>query len=88
MQAITLQLNRLPLQITYLDNGCIIFDRMGNFNTIIDLPGAGIQAIISNDDIAIGTNSVVTYGTVVDYKNEPEVLAWLSAQMQVMPKFK
>lgn len=88
MQATTQQLNRLPLHITYLDNGCIIFERNGNFNTLIDQPETGVCAIISNEDIAIGANTVIEYGTVVDYKNEPEVLAWLSSQRMVMPKFK
>ena len=87
MYAVSQQLGNLPIQISYLSNGYVVFDRLADFQTIVDNLGDGVQAILSNQDIAIGANTVVEYGMQQDYKNEPELLAWLVAQNLTPPRF-
>lgn len=88
MQAIQLHLGKFPIRITCYENGSVSFSRMGNLNTIIDQSETGIQTIISNEDIYIGANTVVEYGEMYDYKNEPELLAWLKSLNLEMPEFR
>ena len=91
MQSISIPLRvaglDLPIQITCYVNGYVSFERLVNFHTIVDSLGDGLQAIISNEDIAIGANTVVEYGYDYDYKRRPELLAWLKNLNMVLPKF-
>ncbi|MGZ8888083.1 MAG: hypothetical protein ACXW1D_00840 [Halobacteriota archaeon] len=80
MMALDARLANLPIQITYYGNGLIEFNRYVNFNTIVDNPCEGIQAIISNEDIYVGADTVVEYGVRYEYKEMPELLAWLKEQ--------
>lgn len=82
------QINKLPLQITFYEDGLISIERYHNFHAIVDCLGDGLQAIISNEDIFIGSACVIEYGMRYEYKQEQELLAWLTAQQMVMPKFK
>lgn len=88
MRRVPLQLGKLPIQITCWENGCVSFDRYSSFNVIIDSPEVGVQAIISNEDIVIGADTVIEYGQLYEYKEMPELLAWLQAFEITMPKFK
>lgn len=91
---ITMQLNRLPIALSFHPQGLIAFQRLtdafGNeldFRTIIDNPEVGVQAIISVDDVFIGAETVLQYGEFYEYKQMPELLAWLKAQEMIMPRF-
>jgi hypothetical protein len=59
---------------------------MANFHTIVDILGDGLQAIISNEDIAIGSDTVIEYNQLCEYREMPELLAWLQAQKMMLPK--
>lgn len=88
MWSVQLQISRLPILITCYENGCVSFDRASNFKLFIDQPEQGVQAIISNEDIAIGADTVIEYGNLYEYKEMPELLAWLQAQQMQFPNFK
>lgn len=80
MFGINARLANLPIKITYYVDGWVELNRLANFNTIVDNPCAGIQAIISNEDVYVGADTVVEYGVRYDYKEMPELLAWLKEQ--------
>lgn len=85
MMGLSMQINKLPIRLTCLQNGNVIFDRLANFDTIIDYPETGVCAIISNQDIVIGADTVVEYGVQYLYKDMPDLKAWLVSQKMQMP---
>lgn len=87
MNAIGLALPGLPLRMICAEDGTVSFHKLALFKTIIDAPCDGVQAIISEEDIYIGANTVVEYDTRYHYKEMPELLAWLQAQKLEMPRF-
>ena len=85
MQALKVQLQPFPIFIVCYSNGQVSFERMGDFSTIVDQPEDGVQAIISNEDICIGANTVISYNEMLDYKEMPELLSWLLSAKLEMP---
>ena len=83
-----IQINRLPIKIVLYNNGCISFERLTNFATIVDSPEQGVQAILSNEDMYIGADTVIEYEQMYSYKQIPELLSWIKAQGMKMPRFK
>lgn len=77
MNLINLQLASLPIQLILAENGQVAFQKMGNFKTILDQPETGVQAIIDDDGIYIGAETEVCFNTLYNYKEMPELLAWL-----------
>lgn len=85
MQQIATQLSGLPTQIIYLSNGCVAFQRMADFATIIDTsPQGDIKAVISNKNMLIGSTEVM-YNQMIEYKHLPEVKQWLVEQKLISP---
>lgn len=80
MQVAQMQLNRLPLAILFAADGTVAFQRLANFDTIVDQPETGVQCIMDDSGLYIGANTEIPYGVFVDYKQEGELLAWLKAQ--------
>lgn len=79
------QLSGLPIQIIFLSNGCVAFQRMTDFATIVDTsPQGDIKAIISNENMLIGSTEV-SYNVMVEYKHLPEVKQWLVDQNMISP---
>jgi hypothetical protein len=54
----------------------------------VDISKDGPQVIISNQDIAIGSDCVVEYGYYYEYKHTPVLLGWLKGLNMIMPKLK
>ncbi len=86
MWAIDIQLGNLPIAMSCYANGTISFERLGNFKPIVEYSGDGLQICLSNDDVIIGTTTYED-GEMINYKIEPELLAWLQAQDLQVPNF-
>jgi hypothetical protein len=81
-----MNMGSLPIKLVFDQSGQIgfrrhtdMFGRDVEFQTIIDQPEPGVQAIISVDDIYIGTDTVLEYNQGYRYKDMPELLAYLVA---------
>lgn len=77
-----IQIDNLPIAIQPYPDGSIVFVQLGNFNTIIDQPETGVQAIISMEDICIGSETIVEYGQQYFVNEHPELLSWINAQIK------
>ena len=88
MRYVQVQLGSLSVYIQCLENGCIVFVKAMQFIACTDNPFVGVQAIVSEDDIYIGADTMVEYGVAYDYKDMPELLAWLQSFNMQIPKFK
>lgn len=82
----------LPIQIVCANDATVSFNKMFGFKAIVDQPESGVQAIICDEDITIGVDTVrckgttvIEYGVRYQYKDMPELLSWLVAQK--MPVF-
>jgi hypothetical protein len=82
-QQIALPLGNLPLNIVYISNGTIGFQKTSNFNTIIDNSGP-VTIILSNDNILVGEEELC-YNTAINYKELPDLSLWLKNQNLVSP---
>lgn len=87
MNAIGIALPGLPLRMICAEDGTVSFDKLALFKTIIDHREDGVCAIISEEDIYIGADTVVEYGARYSPKDHPELLAWLIAQQLEAPRF-
>ncbi len=87
MQGIQLPLGSLPLTISCFENGQVSIQRMANFPTIVDQPEQGIQAIWDVDGGTIGSGTEISYGEMYNYKELPELAAYITAQGMTLPEF-
>ena len=73
MKQISIQLNTLPLNITFIENGTIAITPRENFGTLVD--GAAIY-----DPKGFLVSGVqYNYGVAIDYKNRPNLLEYLQS---------
>lgn len=73
MQQISIQLNNLPLNIVFIENGTIALIPQGNFGTLVD--GAA-----TFDSKGFSVSGVAySYSAAIDYKKEPELLKYLQS---------
>lgn len=77
----------LPLQLQCYEDGTVAFAKLGLFKAIVDQPEVGLQAIITTEDIVIGADTVIEYGVRYNYKEMPELLAYLKSQNMEMLVF-
>lgn len=77
-----IQISSLPVGINCYNDGSVEFVRLGHFNTIVDHPETGVCAIISNEDIFIGSDTIIEYGERYICHEHPELLAWLNANLK------
>ncbi len=75
----------LPIQLNCYQDGTIAFEKMVFFQTIVDQPELGVQAIFDADGIFVGANTQLEYNERYEYKQMPELFAWLVAQQMEMP---
>lgn len=86
MQYYSFHLGALPLVINCFETGQISISRgIAKMPLIIDQPEVGVQAIISQEDIAIGADTVIQYDYLYAYRQMPELLSWLQAQKMELP---
>lgn len=88
MRAVAIPVSGLPVQLVCAEDGTISFVKLWPFKAIIDHPQDGVCAIITEEDIFIGADTVVEYDTRYNYKEMPELAAWVTAQNVQMPVFK
>lgn len=72
------QLGSLPIWYA-IDNNRVSFHRTHNFPVIVDQLQAGVQAILTVDDIYIGSSTEVMYNEWYDIESTPELKAYLVA---------
>lgn len=72
-------INSLPLRLAFFSNGCIGFERQPSLVTVFDQPEEGISAVISKEELIVGTTKIA-YNQTLEYKKMPELLAWLQQQ--------
>lgn len=87
MRAIAVPLPGLPLHMICAEDATISFSKTFGFRAIIDHHENGCCAIITDEDIFIGADTIIEYGVRYHYKGMPELLAWLQAQKLEMPVF-
>lgn len=88
MLGVQLPIGTLPIMMMCYETGQVAFARMRDFNLIVDAPESGIQALISNQDIYVGTDTEIKYGEMYDWQSMPELKAWIAAQNLDMPTFR
>lgn len=77
MQYVTMRLGHLPILMALADTGEIAFQPAIHFNTLIDQPEDGVQAIFDMDGFTVGADTEIEYGVFYEYKQMPELLYWL-----------
>jgi hypothetical protein len=82
LQQLGMQLGNLPLNIIFLSDGRIAFQRIGNFNPIID--NGEIFAIITQEGMLVG-GFEICYNAIIEYKSMPDVICWLKNQKLIYP---
>lgn len=85
MQQISMPLLGFPVYIIFLSNGCVAFQRTHDFKAIICQDAKGnTECVLTNENVKVG-NTVVEYGTMIEYKHLPDVLQWLQGLKLISP---
>jgi len=82
-----INVGKLPIAVYCSSDGLIYFQPTSKFATIVEYAGGGVQAVMDTDGLTIGASTDVTWGERYDYKNIPEMLAWLVEQKIEFPQF-
>lgn len=75
-------IGNLPVHLVLLPGGHVAFVRVRDFKVIFDY--SEVEAVFTDVDFEIGTSSF-NYNTAYDYKNIPEMLAWIQCQKLIFP---
>lgn len=78
MTPISQQLGSLPIVVIF-NEGKVGFQRSGNFPLIVDQPEPCVQAILTQDDIYIGSGTQIEYNEWYDIDDTPELKSYLVA---------
>lgn len=78
MTLLSQQLGSLPIVVIF-NEGKVGFQRIGNFPLIIDQPEQGVQALVTIDDIYIGSGTQIEYNEWYDIDDTPELKSYLVA---------
>jgi hypothetical protein len=82
LQQLATQLGHLPINIIFLSDGRIAFQRITNFAPIID--NGEVEIILTNENIVV--NGVeICYNAIIEYKSMPDVIKWLQNQKLIYP---
>lgn len=84
---IPIPMPRLPLQITCYSDAHVSFAPYTRFDAVIDQVDKGLQVIVNEQQINLGSSDVVEYNTKYMYKGKPLLLKWLQSLNMEQPQF-
>jgi hypothetical protein len=85
MHQYQIALGSLPVHLILLSNGTVVFIRVANFNVIFDQKHDGVNAVFIDDHFTLSGTDYF-YNTIYEYKQIPEMLAWLKQQNLQQPE--